>query len=133
MKFMSNTGTAKIALIDSHPLMRECISSYLAGFDYSITLQVGDGKELIDQLTMENVPDVCLLEFNARKKNGYETIKMLRSSCPNMKIAIYSMQTGPVEHKTPSGADVIIPDQISIAEFKSTLDNLIQRQPFIAS
>jgi len=117
---MSNTGTAKIALIDSHPLMRECISSYLAGFDYSITLQVGDGKELIDQLTKENIPDVCLLEFNARKKTGYETIKMLRSSCPNMKIVIYSMQTGPVEHKTPSGADVIIPDQISIAEFKYT-------------
>jgi DNA-binding NarL/FixJ family response regulator len=130
---MSNTGTAKIALIDSHPLMRECISSYLAGFDYSITLQVGDGKELIDQLTMENVPDVCLLEFNARKKNGYETIKMLRSSCPNMKILIYSMQTGPVESRTPSGADVIIPDQTSIAEFKSTLDKLIQRQPFVAS
>ena len=130
---MNNSGTAKIALIDSHPLMRECISDYLSGFDYAITLQVDDGKELIDQLTKENVPDVCLLEFNARSKAGYETIKMLRSTCPNMKIVIYSMQTGPVEDKTPSGADVIIPDQTSIAEFKSTLDKLIQRQPFVAS
>lgn len=129
---MSNTGTAKIALIDSHPLMRECISSYLAGFDYSITLQAGDGKELMEQLTTENVPDVCLLEFNARKKTGYETIKMLRTSCPYMKIAIYSMETGPVENKIPSGADVIISDQTSIAQFKSTLDNLLQRQPFVA-
>ncbi|SEO99734.1 Response regulator receiver domain-containing protein [Niastella yeongjuensis] len=118
---------AKIALIDSHPLMRECISNYLSGSDYAITLQVDDGKELIEQLTMENVPDVCLLEFNARSKTGYETIKMLRSAWPNMKIAIYSMQTGPVENKTPSGADVIIPDQTSIAAFKSTLDNLIQQ------
>ena len=130
---MSNTATARIALIDSHPLMRECISSYLAGFNYSITLQVDDGTELINQLTNENVPDVCLLEFNARKKTGYETIKMLRTSCPNMKIVIYSMQTGPVENKTPSGADVIIPDQTSIAAFKSALDNLTQRQPFVAS
>jgi len=130
---MNNTGTAKIALIDSHPLMRECIFNYLSGFEYAITLQVGDGKELMDQLTNENVPDVCLLEFNARKKGGYETIKMLKSTCPNMKIVIYSMQTGPVELTTPSGADVIIPDQTSIAEFKSTLDKLIQRQPFIAS
>ena len=130
---MNNTGTAKIALIDSHPLMRECISNYLSGFDYAITLQVDDGKDLIDQLTKENVPDVCLLEFNQRKKAGYETIKMLRSICPNMKIAIYSMQTGPVENKTPSGADLIIPDQTSIAAFKCTLDNLIHRQPLVAS
>ncbi len=98
----------------------------LSGFDYAITLQVGDRQELIEQLTKENVPDVCLLEFNARRKAGYETIKMLRSTCPNMKIAIYSMQTGPVENKTPSGADVIIPNQISIAEFKSTLDKLCE-------
>ncbi len=130
---MNNTGMAKIALIDSHPLMRECISNYLSGFDYAITLQAGDGLELLAQLTKENVPDVCLLEFNARKKAGYELIKMLRSACPHMKIAIYSMQTGPVENNTPSGADVIIPDQTSIAAFKSTLDKLIQRQPFVAS
>jgi DNA-binding NarL/FixJ family response regulator len=130
---MNNTRTAKIALIDCHPLMRECISNYLSGSDYAITLQVDDGKELIDQLTKENVPDVCLLEFNARKKTGYDTIKMLKSTCPNMKIAIYSMQTGPVENKTPSGADVIIPDQTSIAEFKSALDKLIQQQPIVAS
>ena len=128
---MNNTGTAKIALIDSHPLMRECISNYLSGFDYAITLQAGDGKELLDQLTKENAPDVCLLEFNPRRKEGYETIKMLKSTCPNLKIAIYSMQTGPVENKTPSGADVIIPDQTSIAAFKSTLDNLIQQQPIV--
>jgi DNA-binding NarL/FixJ family response regulator len=130
---MNKTGNAKIALIDSHPLMRECISNYLSGIDYAVTLQVGDGKELIDQLTKENVPDVCLLEFNARRKTGYDTIKMLRSTCPNMKIMIYSMQTGPVENNTPSGADIIIPDQTSIAEFKFTLDKLIQRQPFVAS
>ncbi|MBO9201849.1 MULTISPECIES: response regulator [Niastella] len=119
------TSATKIALIDSHPLMRECISNYLSGFEYAITLQVDDGKELIDRLTKENVPDVCLLEFNARKKVGYETIKMLKSACPHMKIAIYSMQTGPVENQIPSGADVVISDQTSIAEFKSTLDKLI--------
>jgi len=129
---MSNTGIAKIALIDSHPLMRECIHDYLSGFDYSITLQVNDEKELINLLTKENVPDVCLLEFNARKKVGYETIKMLKTTWPRMKIVIYSMQTGPVEHKTPSGADVIIPNQTSIAAFKYTLDQLIQQQPLLA-
>lgn len=129
---MSMTAAAKIALIDSHPIMRECIYDYLSGFDYSITLQVDDGKELIDQLTQENVPDICLLEFNARKKVGYETIKMLKSACPGMKVVIYSMKAGPVENKTPSGADVIISNQTSITAFKYTLDQLIQQRPSLA-
>jgi hypothetical protein len=57
---------------------------------------------------------------------------MLKQAWPAMKVVIYSMQTRPVENKIPSGADVIIPDQTSIAEFKYTLDKLIQQRPALA-
>src|SRR5687768_1816012 len=126
---MSRTGIVKIALIDGHPLMRECIYNYLYDFNYSITLQVADGKELISQLTSDNVPDICLLEFNARKKLGYETIKILKTVWPNMKIVIYSMQAGPVENKKQvSGADVVISNQTSLAALKCTLERLVDQK-----
>jgi DNA-binding NarL/FixJ family response regulator len=122
---MSRSGVVKIALIDEHSLMRECLCNYLSEFNYAITLQVADGKELISQLTEDNMPDICLLEFNARKKVGYETIKMLKTTWPYMKIMIYSMQAGPVENKTQvSGADVTISNQTSLAKLRSTLELL---------
>jgi hypothetical protein len=66
-----------------------------------------------------------LLEFNARKKVGYETIKMLKTNWPYMKIVIYSMQAGPVENKTQvSGADVTISNQTTLAKLKYTLELL---------
>ena len=126
------TGVVKIALIDSHPLMRECIHNYLSHFGYSIILQAAEGKELISQLAQDNIPDICLLEFNARKKVGYETIKTLKAICPNIKVVIYSMQAGPVENKTHvSGADVTISYQTSLAEFTSTLEKLLIQQPVL--
>ena len=122
---MSRNGVVKIALIDGHPLMRECLHNYLSEFSYAITLQVADGKELISQLTEDNLPDICLLEFNARKKVGYETIKMLKTTWPYMKIVIYSMQAGQVENKTlVSGADVTISNKTSLAKLKNTLELL---------
>ena len=126
------TGVVKIALIDSHPLMRECILNYLSAFDYFIIQQAADGKELISQLTQDNVPDICLLEFNARKKVGYETIKTLKTIWPNMKVVIYSMLPGPVENKTHvSGADVALPYQTSLATLTCTLEQLVDQQPVL--
>lgn len=131
---MSRTGAVTIALIDSHTLMRECLHNYLSGFGYSSILHAADGKELISQLSNDNIPDICVLEFNARKKVGYETIKLLKTNWPNVKIVIYSMQPGPVENKTQaSGADVVISNQSSLAKLKQTLDQLEKRQPLSAN
>lgn len=130
---MSKTGVVKIALIDSHPLMRECIHNYLSAFDYYKIYQVTEEKELISQLSKDNVPDICLMEFNARKKLGYETIKILKTIWPNMKIVIYSMQAGPVENKKQvSGADVVISNQTSLAALKYTLERLVNQKPVLA-
>lgn len=130
---MSRTGVVKIALIEGHPLMRECIYNYLYAFDYSITWQVADGKELISLLTQDNVPDICLMEFNARKKLGYETIKILKTNWPNIKIVIYSMQAGPVENKKQvSGADIVISSQTSLAALKYMLEQLADQKPILA-
>lgn len=122
----------KIALIDSHPLMRECFHNYLSAFGYFKIQQAADGKELISQLTQDNVPDICLLEFNARKKVGYETIKTLKTIWPNMKVVIYSMQAGPVENKTHvSGADAVISYQTSLATLTYTLERLVNQEPVL--
>ncbi|THU38097.1 response regulator transcription factor [Niastella caeni] len=130
---MIRTGVVKVALIDNHSIMRECIHNFLSEFGYSISLQANDGRELISQLSKDNVPDICLLEFNARKKAGYETIKMLKTNWPQMKIAIYSMQAGPVENKTQvSGADMVISYQTSLTELKNTLEQLLKQQPVLA-
>ena len=131
---MSRTGVITIALIDEHTLMRECLHNYLSEFGYSSILQATDGNELMSRLSKDKIPDICVLEFNARKKAGYETIKMLKANWPQIKIVIYSMQPGPVENKTQaSGADVVIANRSSLADLKGTLDQLAKQQPALAN
>jgi len=131
---MNTTGVVTIALIDQHDLMRECIHNYLAGSGYPSILHATDGKELMNRLSNDNIPDICVLEFNARKKAGYETIKMLKTIWPQIKIVIYSIQHGPVENKTQaSGADAVIDHQSSLATLKHTLDRLAKQQPALAN
>jgi DNA-binding NarL/FixJ family response regulator len=131
---MSRTGVVTIALIDEHPLMRECLHNYLGEYGYSHILQATDGKELIGRLSNDRIPDICVLEFNARKKAGYETIKMLRATWPQIKIVIYSLKHGPVENKTQaSGADAVIAHQSSLASLKHTLEGLVKPQPALTN
>lgn len=131
---MSRTGVVTIALIDEHALMRECLHNYLAGSGYPSILHATDGKELMNQLSNDKIPDICILEFNARKKAGYETIKMLKTNWPQMKIVIYSLQHGPVEHKMQaSGADAVIANSSSLATLKQTLDQLAKQPLALAN
>jgi DNA-binding NarL/FixJ family response regulator len=63
------------------------------------------------------------------RKEGYEIIKMLKAAWPHLKIVIYSMHAGPVEGKTQvSGADMVITNHSSLAEFKYVLDQLLKQQ-----
>ena len=72
--------------------------------------------------------------YESRKKEGFETIKMLKAAWRHLKIVIYSMHARPVEGKTQvSGADMVITNHSSRAEFKYVLDQLLKQQGALAA
>lgn len=81
----------KIALVDDHVLLRKGLASLLASKNFEIVVQANNGKELIENLSSENVPQVALLDINMPLMDGYATALWLRSNYPDVKILALSV------------------------------------------
>lgn len=84
--------TTKIALVDDHPLFREGLAKVIEEFgNYKVMIKAGDGKDFIEQLDPENLPDIVILDLNMPVMNGYATASWLIKNHPGIRILILTM------------------------------------------
>lgn len=90
---MNPTPEIHIALADDHAILRKGLAELINSMDgLKIVLDVDNGRELLDQLKgMEPKPDVCILDINMPKMNGYETASAIRELYEDMNILALSM------------------------------------------
>lgn len=82
----------KIALVDDHILLRDALATVVDTFeDCKITLLAGNGKEFMEKLKPDNLPDLVILDLNMPLVDGYETAKWLRSQYPDMYVLVLTM------------------------------------------
>lgn len=88
---MSNT--IKIAIADDHRLFREGLIKLLDNYkDIKVVIAAENGRELLNTLnTVQEVPDVCVLDINMPVMRGFEAAKQLKKSYPTMGIIALSM------------------------------------------
>jgi two-component system invasion response regulator UvrY len=80
----------RVAFADACILCRTTLCTYLRdlGF-FEIEIEADNGRELIQFLkTTTTLPDICVLDISMPVKNGYETIKEVRSCWPSIKFLI---------------------------------------------
>ena len=87
----------KVGIVDDHTLLRGAIARLLASNkNFKVVLEAADGVELLDivrKSTIENRPDVILLDINMPRMDGFEAFKILSSEYPSIKAIICSMFT----------------------------------------
>ncbi len=83
----------KVAVADYCPLIRQTICSYLQEMgSFEIAIQASDGAELIRGLQKtRELPDICVLDINMPVKNGYETVKEIKTNWPGIKILVLTL------------------------------------------
>lgn len=82
----------QIALVDDHRLFRSGIKSLINNTEgYKVTLEAGDGAELIDKISSKFIPDIILLDMNMPVMDGTATAKWLRKNYPQIKVIVLSM------------------------------------------
>lgn len=82
----------KIALADDHALLNDMLAKIIGGFEgYAVTLQAANGKELIDQLQPDNLPDLVILDLHMPVMNGYETAHWLHANYPSIYLMVLTM------------------------------------------
>ena len=82
----------KIILADDHVLLRDALSNLINSFEeFTVILNAGNGKELIDYVDRVQKPDVILLDLNMPEMDGFETANWLFRHHPDVKILILTM------------------------------------------
>jgi two-component system, NarL family, invasion response regulator UvrY len=82
-----------IALADDHTILRKGVAEILSKFEnMAVTVQAGDGKELIAKLqSAQSLPQVCVLDISMPEMNGYDTAAAIKKRWPEIKILALSM------------------------------------------
>ncbi len=82
----------KVALVDDHEMLRSGLAGLINTFpDFKVISEAGHGKEFIDNLNREELPDIVLLDITMPVMDGYETALWIKNELPNTKILVLSM------------------------------------------
>jgi two-component system, NarL family, invasion response regulator UvrY len=86
------TPKIKVALADDHNLFRKGLVGLLNRFNNChILFEADNGRELIDQLNLKNMPDIIIMDLNMPLMDGFETVAWLRNHHPDVRVLILSM------------------------------------------
>ena len=82
-----------LAYADDHALVRQTISNFLqSSGEFKILYEDCNGRELLNQLSSTAIlPDICILDHKMPVLNGLETLRILKSKYPEVKVILLSM------------------------------------------
>src|ERR1700712_4241163 len=88
-----HTTKIKIAMADDHPLFRKGLIKHLDPNQYELLFDVSDGAALVEKIkeSVENIPDVIIMDIEMKVLNGYETVAWLKSNYSNVNILVLSV------------------------------------------
>jgi DNA-binding NarL/FixJ family response regulator len=85
------TSTVNLALVDDHSLLRNGLAGLLTSLGYQVIYQCSNGKQLVDKLDKENLPDLVLMDINMPEMDGFEATLWLKKNYPLVNVLALSM------------------------------------------
>jgi two-component system, NarL family, invasion response regulator UvrY len=119
-----------IAIVDDHELMAKALSGLIQKYeDYEVLYDVANGKELINRIKLNMIPDIVLLDINMPEMNGYETALWLTNNYPAIKILALSMndKEESIVGMLRNGAKGYLLKGCKPQELKLALDSIVQK------
>ncbi|MEO5893522.1 MAG: response regulator transcription factor [Ferruginibacter sp.] len=81
-----------IVLVDDHTLLRNGLAGLINSFcNYSVSFEANNGRELIELLKINPVPDIILMDVNMPEMDGFEACTWLKNNCPGIRVLALSM------------------------------------------
>lgn len=83
----------KVVVADDHDLIREGLNRIISfEDDLLICEKFKNGKEVIDYIELNDVPDVILLDINMPYVNGLEVLRVLKEKYKSIKIIMLTVE-----------------------------------------
>lgn len=79
-------------MVDDHVLLRDALGVVINGFDNCrVILLAANGKELLEKMQKDYLPDLVILDLNMPEMDGYETARYLRINYPEIYVLVLTM------------------------------------------
>lgn len=120
---------ANIVLTDDHVLLRNGLASVIQKESHNVLFEADNGKDLIEKLKRNNIPDLVLLDINMPEMDGYDTAKWLKENHPDVKVLALSMYDNETSiiRMLKSGARGYILKDCEPSELKSAIESVLKK------
>jgi two-component system invasion response regulator UvrY len=82
----------KVVLVDDHILLRNGLRGLIDSFNNCTVLyEANNGKDFVNKLKGEQIPDIVLMDINMPEMDGYETTLWVKNNHPEIKVLALSM------------------------------------------
>ncbi|MCS3794958.1 response regulator [Niastella sp. OAS944] len=121
-----NSNGIKVALVDDSSVIRNSIQEIISLWGYDVILTAIHGRDLLRQLSIGKIPDICITDLNMPVMNGYETIAALKEQWPDIKIIAFSITNTRREEERAleAGAHAFVSKLSSIVELQKVLHDM---------
>lgn len=132
---MLNFSELKLVHIDDHVLFAQGIYSLLGNETFIDELIHAENFHQGLALSKEVNPDIILLDYFLPDSKGIESLRQLRTACPESKVILLTMETNPevMEKCKQEGAMGFLPKSISKKELLEALKNAMENIPTFPS
>lgn len=79
-------------MADDHVLLRNALAGLIDNFgDCKVIILADNGKDLINKIQKDHVPDIVLLDLNMPEMEGFETAQWLNTNFPQIHVLMLTM------------------------------------------
>jgi len=127
-----HTHTAKVLLVDDHPLVLESIRQLLEPH-FTIVGMVQDSGEIISR-ALEQRPDVILLDACMPGLSGFAATKQLKKLLPSVKVILVTMLTEAISISEAfrAGASGYVLKQSASDELHAAIESVLANKRFLS-
>ncbi len=120
-------ASVKIGLVDDHIIVRDPLANVIKAFDdFSVSIVAENGKDFIEKLTSDNVPEILLLDLNMPEMDGHETIHWISKNHPEIKILILTMyDPDSLIHLIKEGVRGFLKKDVQPGELRNALQSIL--------
>ena len=119
----------KVALADDHVMLRNGLAGLITNLGYTVIFESSNGKELINKLDKDNLPDVILMDINMPGMDGYETTLWLKNNYPLIHVLALSMydDENAIIRMLKNGAKGYVMKESDPLELQHAIDDVVTK------